>query len=50
MVDGLHHPTKLLLSLTKGMVRVVRPCQREAAAKSRKVMQRRDGRVQMQYR
>ena len=36
--------------LTKGVARVARPCQREAAAKAGKVMRRGVGRVQMQHR
>ena len=48
MADGLRH-TKLL-SLTKGMARVARPCPRESAAKAGKVMRRRVGKVQMQHR
>ena len=49
MADGLHH-AKLLLSLAKGMARVARLCQREAAAKAGEVMRRRDDRVQMPHR
>ena len=49
MADGLRHHTKLLPSLTKGMARAARPCQREAAAKASEVMWWRVGRVQMQH-
>ena len=49
MADDLHH-TAIMLSLTKGMALVARPCQHEAAAKASQVTRWRVGRVQMQHR